>query len=688
MKASQKFYILSFLFLIAVKIILVRDQPLIAYTNASADDALFMNHAQSILGGNWLGAYDQYTLVKGPFLSIWIVFTFLLGIPFLLSLQLLYAFSCLVVVAALAPIIRRARYSLLLFAILLYNPITFDTAASTRVMRDALYASLCLLAIACAVALYLRRNEPDIRKLPWALGLGFAFSASALTREETVWLVPSLSLALIFTWIGFREHTFRSRLLQLKVWAVLPLIYILSMGAVSLLNYRYYSLFGVTEMSAPQFLAAYSAIQRVVPKHFEPMVPVSKETRKLLYQASPAFAELESYLDPPAGNGWVNVDTAKQLLPLAPGEIIGGWFLWAFRDAVSGAGLYANGFPARYYQTLAEEINAACDSGKLDCVNKPVSLSPVWHNVYIAPAIEAFFNGLNLLVTFGSFTAHPSDSFAYGQGELLFRDLTHTEISNNFASTRVIAGWAVSEEQNVVVTVTSAGGELSSVTTIQDNLASLDVYNSFLGQGKVVPNAKTSRFVVTTSCTVNCVLEIRSGTTLVRLPFADLDSPPCWSASKISGCFDTTESYVTGLVYQKKYNLVKIQFLERIGRLYQGVFPVSTVIAVLIYLVVTYQFRKMLDEWAVLLIFACTSVVRLGLLSILSASSFYAIYNLYLAPAYPFLIMFNVFVLIVLLEKIGRSRWLDILKNLPILSSAAYFSTRLQIISLYIPFHP
>jgi len=649
---TRKLYILIFILLIAFKLFLVRYQPLLAITYAAHDDRHFIDQARSILGGDWLGTYSQLTLIKGPFLPLWIAFTFLLGVPFLLSLHLLYIFSCLILIIALRPLLRRPAYSLFLFAVLLFNPLTYDTYAATRVTRDALYAGLCLLAIACAIALFLRRNESLTQKLPWALGLGFAFSALSLTREETVWLVPSLLFIFVLTWIGLGKSTFKNRLRDISIWGLLPLIYVLSIGIISLLNYKYYSVFNVTEMKAPEFVAAYSAAQRVVPEQFMPMVPVSKETRLRIYQASPAFRELEAFFESPQ-NPWDKITVKGMDSP--KGEILGGWFIWAFRDAVAAAGHYSNGkFPAEYYQTLAGEVNRACETGQLKCISKPATLAPVWNNAYLEPAADAFWEGLKLVVTFGNITSQPGESNADGKGELLFRDLTQDEISKSPEIVHEISGWAVNADLDVYVAVTKINGELGTNTKVINGLPSPDVFDYFLSQGKTIPAAKSSRFTVTTPCKA-CMLEIRSGSeTLGKLKLDGLSAPTAWNDAGTFVFIDSEQTFSNGLVYQSKYNGMKVVILDWIGHIFQRVFPILTVIAVILFIVLTIRIKKSFDAWAVASTLGLTTLSRMLLLSIISASSFPSMFTLYLAPAYPMLISFAIFVLISLFGIIAQ----------------------------------
>ena len=64
---------------VLVRVWLVLDRRLIVEGNAGHDAYLFVWQAGHIIEGLWLGEYNYLTLIKGPFLSIWMALVFYLG---------------------------------------------------------------------------------------------------------------------------------------------------------------------------------------------------------------------------------------------------------------------------------------------------------------------------------------------------------------------------------------------------------------------------------------------------------------------------------------------------------------------------------------------------------------------------------------------------------------------------------
>jgi len=107
-------------------------------------------------------------------------------------------------------------------------------------------------------------------------------------------------------------------------------------------------------------------------------VRASHEALNKAYQASPMMADLQKHLDPlisawePTSEGVLANKPAWYLQKYANHgtEMGSGHFLWVLRAAFDQAGYFSNGkFPHRYLKSLAEELENACNNGKLDCAD-------------------------------------------------------------------------------------------------------------------------------------------------------------------------------------------------------------------------------------------------------------------------------------------------------------------------------
>lgn len=427
---SSRWWLLAGLALVGFKLWLATSQTVFAVGNAGHDDRLFLLLAKSLLRGEWLGPYNHFTLIKGPMYPLWIAGVFLTGIPLIPAQHLLYAAACAVFVLAIRPLLPRPWLALLLFAVLLFNPVTCEAFVHGRILRQNIYHSLTLGTLASLAALALRRTRPLRELIPWALLAGGSLAAFWLTREEGIWLMPFLGL--LWAWLLFRIWRERAPDLRRRAAVILsPLaLWAAALLIVCSLNQYYYGVFATVEFKARPFMDAYGALTRVQPQPWRPYIPVSRETRERIYAVSPAFAELRPYLDGPASEGWYMPGEIFRGIPHGEHEIVGGWFMWALRDAVAAAGHAHSGREAMaFYQRLADEVNAACDSGRLPAGPPRSGFFPVWGSAYNTPLYDSTARLASLLLTLDDLTFKPQPSTGPVENLLIFTDLTRGRLA-------------------------------------------------------------------------------------------------------------------------------------------------------------------------------------------------------------------------------------------------------------------
>ena len=416
------------------KLWLTRAQPVFAIGTAAHDDRLFINLANALLSGDWLGPYNQLTLAKGPFYPLWLAFVFLLGVPLGLAQQLAYAGACAVIVRALAPLVTGGSARLAVYGILLWNPMSFEASSLGRVLRQHISTPLALLIIAALVALYARRAGPGRRLAPWAAALGAAFAAFWMSREDVVWILPSAGLlagAVVVALVRARPVAWRP-----MAWAG---ALALACAAVPLFlvcaeNARCYDWFGTVEFRAPEFKDAYGALLRVRAGPDLPFVPVTRQMREAIYPVSPTFALLRPHLDGPIGEGWAGASSDVTHIPSVERQIGGGWFMWALRDSVAAAGYcHDAGQAMAFYHRLAMEVNQACDDGRLPSRPRRSGFLPPWRPGLTREWLGATVRFADYLASFSGFSAYAPPSIGDHDDLRLFLDVTRDRVSPSAA---------------------------------------------------------------------------------------------------------------------------------------------------------------------------------------------------------------------------------------------------------------
>ena len=173
----------------------VSAQPVVGYAHAGHDDELFLRLAEHIVNGQWLGPYSQFTLMKGCGYPLFIAGAFKLDLPLPLAEHAFYLLGCWLLVRALRPLLPNDGWSLAAIALLLWQPMSYYLDhEGGNVLRQNLYTPLTLLTFAGLVALYTRRAARLVVRLGWAALLGLSLGWFWLTREESVWIMPSVAL--------------------------------------------------------------------------------------------------------------------------------------------------------------------------------------------------------------------------------------------------------------------------------------------------------------------------------------------------------------------------------------------------------------------------------------------------------------------------------------------------------------
>jgi hypothetical protein len=411
-----------------VKIWLVSGQQLQAIAFASHDDELFANLGHALVHGDWLGTYNSLTLAKGPFYPMYLAACRLVHLPLPLAQHLLYVLACATLLAALRPLVARPVVLVALYAVLLFNPMSYASAV-LRVIRDGIYPAETLLVISCLVGLYGYRDRPLRQLAGWAVGLGLALAAFWLTREEAVWLAPAGALllgAFVLRLVVSRPAWWAARLALL----VMPVaLWGGAEAVICAINQHKYGVYTSCEHREANFLAAYGALCRVEHDNWQRFVPVPREVRERIYAVSPTFKELQPILEGELGRRWQGW-SRDNCADTPPGEIARGWFSWALRNAVLDAGYYKDGKTASaFYARLADEVNRACDSGRLPAGPRRDTMMPRWRQEHLEVFPSTYVRACGLLVTFAGFDPQAGPSGGHPNAMALFRNLTKARLS-------------------------------------------------------------------------------------------------------------------------------------------------------------------------------------------------------------------------------------------------------------------
>jgi hypothetical protein len=380
--------------LLGLRFLLTAGLPIYLVSQASHDDKLYLEQGSSIAAGSWLGPYDDRTLLKGPMFSLFLAGLQKAGLSYQPACQLLHAAVCLLLLVALGPLVPNRALRWGIFLAVLFHPLSFGVQSMARLVRDGLYITLTLAVAACLLGWAARVRRDKGRAWPWALGAGLALGSLWITREEGPWILPLVGAVLLAAvWKPGPGQALKARLKRVSASLAAAFMgWTVVLAPVILVNKARYGFQGVVEYQSRELLSAYGALAAVRTEPFLPRIVISRAGRRQAYEVSPAFRELAPYLEGRIGRKWADISAG--IYPDAGGEILGGWFIHALREAVAAAGHAGTAREAlAFYDRIGREIRAAGRLGGLPLASAPRSMNPSWHRSYAPSLFKAWWKG-------------------------------------------------------------------------------------------------------------------------------------------------------------------------------------------------------------------------------------------------------------------------------------------------------
>jgi hypothetical protein len=621
--------------------------PVFAIGGSVHDDQLFMRMAYRLGSGAWLGPYDQFTLIKGIGHPLFMLAAFAAGVPLKIAEQLLYLAASALAAWLVWHLTRRRWLPLVLFGCLAFNPVLWSSPLA-RVIREGSYIGFTF-ALAMLAALFLlspRAIRPVWGRVGALVALGLLAALYWITREEGPWLAPTFGVLAIGAAVRIRrEHRSGQGVRQgigswartLGLVAVPFVVFAACLAAVAGLNERYYGVFMLTEFQSGSFPRAYGALSRIQHEQWTRHVPVSDDALQKAYSVSPAARELQPSFDGKLGGLWRRMACDLTRRDPCPG-FLGGWFMWALREAVVAAGHYSSARDASaYYERLAAEINAACDAGRIACVAARSTMAPLFRWHYVGDAMAVVPDLGRILLTFdrGQVNIPPSIGHEFILG--LFSDLVGP-ISREPVSSIVLWGTASERGSPARLSVRDRQGSPSRT----ELRFYREPYPPREGEAP-------TDFELTTDCVrPTCELVVGDGVNERVFPIAEVVAGPLAAADGLEVTVRQRFGRGRSSAYPVASEMRRALLLDLArwdARIYAVTMPTLSALAALGILIALGMSRRV--PWPpglMTLALACavTVAARIRLLAYLEVTSIPSLNLLYLSPASPFLLTFVV----------------------------------------------
>lgn len=360
-------------FIVAFLYVFLMNQQNITVLEVGHDDLFFVEKANSIISGNWLGEYNHMTLIKLPLLSIFISLAYFIKIPYLLLSTLLYILFCLYFFKVAYHI--RKIPAFIAYVLLLFNPYRFVDYYNVRILRSDINAILLVGIFATLFHLFNCKEQNQSKVL---ILLSTLLGIFSINREENILLLPIITVGIFIFFLKQKSKFAIKKTMLSATIQIIPII------AISLMNLIYYNAAIPTEFHGTWFSKSIKLIATVSSIQNIDMVPVTKETRRLLYRLSPHFQILEyNFEETGVAFNWAS--NTRYITNKDPHdkEIGGDYFRWAIRDAVAQNGLYSNFITSEnYYKALYIETNNLCKSKEIECKKSSINIQKIIQNLF------------------------------------------------------------------------------------------------------------------------------------------------------------------------------------------------------------------------------------------------------------------------------------------------------------------
>ncbi len=361
---SKDLLLFFILFILSgIRIWLAKGMPVYILATAEHDDGLFLHEATELLHKRWLGVYSESTLSKGISFTLFLAFCGVTRIPYTVLVTLLNIISAALFIFALKPLCKSRVWRGILFALLIFSPVTSAVSLFQRVYRNSLSASASMFLAAGCVYLFTRREKKENTVYIVSVLLGMALWFFMHLREDGVWMLPfMIGAGLLSVLFLIFEKAGRRRILRLSVCFVIPfMILFIGNQMLSLVNWKVYGEYTVNDRSggpfvsvAKQFLSAESEETDPVD---EQVVWVTRNQYERVVDASPTLSAIkkemmQGYDDYAAF--WEHKD------------VHGDFYVWALRRGASLAGHYQYASETSdFWKKVRDELQTACESGRI-----------------------------------------------------------------------------------------------------------------------------------------------------------------------------------------------------------------------------------------------------------------------------------------------------------------------------------
>lgn len=655
---EKNLYFLLILILIVLKYLSTTGLPIWIRDENTADESLMIDLADSLIHGNYLGEYTQFTLVKGMGFPIFLMISNIIGISYIDSVQFLYTLACIIFLNTLTKFVESKKIRVFAFAYVLFMPYTYSTSMML-VYRDNITVSLSIIVVSLMMNIYYYLESDNRNIIKNIIGVCISWILLWNTREDTFWTVILYVVFLIICVINISSYQKNVLYKIKKVTLILVpgLMVFLSIHVISFINLINYGVYTENELNNSNYTKAVMLIMSIEPPEEVDYVEITHDTLKELYKVSPSLNEISDIIENEYAYGNMpcvgyNPDNK---------EINADWITWVLRGAASSHGYYESATIANdYWGRVYDEIQCAVDDGTLETrkimPNRSLIYWPNYRSDNVMRWLKAF-----------SQTYYNSISYAGCNVEIMKTSTSITEpcirkyemVSGDYAVDEGryvvdIAGWCFLKNEGENIQIENEEGEIVSKIILND---SDDIYEGFKNQyDEEYKYANKARYAIYLELPyisgLSLVVRDEDGDIAGKMSLEN-NAEQWWREDCLYAFDRLTVEFKEDIMLDKAER--RIFLLQKIGKGYSFLNVFFSIIANVAYILMTIILIKYKDKWLYKKWLFASAILGSELVNILALSYINAFMFdsiAYLSTVYGLVTIFNVSMICYLVDYI------------------------------------
>lgn len=337
MKFIKKYWIIILIVVLCIiRFLISYKLPSFYLRNLGYDDMLMINKVKALKAGEYLGIYSSKTLIKGIIYPIFLLLTQKINTTYSIVLTVLYILATVYFVYSLKKVIKNKVCIVIIFVIILFNPLSYSSDVFQRIYRNSLSLIELLFFLGAVINIIGSKKENIVNYIFLGITTGVMF----LTREDNIWTI--IVLVILFVSKLYKNIKIKNALLNVIPIFVIAVI----LNTVSYINYKNYNIYTYDEISKTHFKDAYLKILQIKDAEKKDSIAIPKSTLLKLAEVSKVFNFTKE-----------EIEKKYEMSGRQDGEIYNGNIVWLLRGWISKKNDFKDGKEAdEYYLKLSNEI--------------------------------------------------------------------------------------------------------------------------------------------------------------------------------------------------------------------------------------------------------------------------------------------------------------------------------------------